>query len=137
MKLKADDYKPMEPGDYRAQFTGYEEVEEGAHGPFVKYFFTVLDEEHAGRSLKGVTSTAFNPKSKSWAWIHALLGRPIERGEEIELDDLVGRKVVLDIDHQQTDRGTFERIAGVRPIRKRKEEADVQADEQDFNDLPF
>lgn len=118
MKLKAEEYEPMKMGDYRARYTGYEKVDEGQHGPFVKHFFTILDEEYAHRSLKGVTSTAFNPMSKLWAWVQALLGRSIEDGEEIDLDDLVGRECWLDIEHQRTDRGVFERIVGVRPIRR-------------------
>ncbi len=134
MKLKAEEYKPMEPGDYRARFTGYEE-DEGVHGPFVKWYFEVLDEEYAGRSLKGVTSTSFNPLSKMWAWVQALLARPIEDGEEIDLDDLVGREVMLDIEHQKTERGTFERIAGVRPVRKRKDEG--EAGGSGLDDPPF
>ena len=119
MKLKAEEYEPMEVSDYRDKFTGYEE-DEGIHGPFVKWYFEVLDEEYPGRSLKGISSTAFNPMSKMWAWVQALLGRPIEDGEELELDDLIGRECLLDIDHHKTERGTFERIVGVRPTRKKR-----------------
>ena len=135
MKLKTEDYEPMEAGDYRARFTGYEE-DEGVHGPFVKMYFEILDKEYAGKSLKGIASAKFNPLSKLFAWTQALLGRPIERGEELELDDLVERECMLTIEHQSTDRGIFERIVSVRPVRK-KENEHHRADESDPEDLPF
>ena len=136
MKLRTTDYEPLEPGDYRAKFTGYEE-DEGEHGPFVKLFFELLDEEHAGKILTGIAYTKFNPMSKLFAWTQALLGRPIEDGEEIDLDDLVGRECMLDIEHRKTERGTFERVVAVRPVRKKKGKPEPVADEEDFDDLHF
>ncbi len=71
------------------------------------------------------------------------MGRPIEDGEEIDLDDLIGREVMIDVDHKQTERGTFERIAGLRPVRRKKKaakpapepEPEVE-EEEDDDDLP-
>ena len=144
MKLKAEEYEPMEVGDYRATFTRYEE-DEGIHGPMVKWFFDLQDEDYEGRSISGISSTSFNPMSKMWAWVQALLGRPIEDGEEIDLDELIGREVMIDVDHKQTERGTFERIASLRPVRKRsskkKKKAEpepepVEEEDEEDDDLP-
>jgi hypothetical protein len=142
IKVKAEAYEPMEIGDYRATFTRYEE-DEGMHGPMIKWFFELDDEDYPGRTISGISSTAFNPMSKMYAWVQALMGRPIEDGEEIDLDDLVGRQVMIDVDHKQTERGTFERIAGLRPVRRKKKqqpepEPEVEDDEDDdLSQAPF
>lgn len=144
-KVKAEAYEPMEAGDYRAVFTRYEE-DEGIHGEMIKWFFDCEDEDYPGRTISGISSTAFNPMSKMYAWVGALMGRPIEDGEEIDLDSLVGREVMIDVDHKQTERGTFERIAGLRPVRKKKakkapepepETEEEDDDEIDFSQAPF
>jgi hypothetical protein len=146
MKLKAEEYEPIELGDYRAKFTRYEE-DEGIHGAMVKWFFDLQDEDYQGRSISGISSTAFNPMSKMWAWVQALLGRPIEDGEEIDLDDLIGREVMIDVDHKQTERGTFEKIAGLRPVRRKKkrpepepveeEDEEEEDEDSDLSEAPF
>jgi hypothetical protein len=145
MKVKAEEYEPMEVGDYLAKFTRYEE-DEGIHGAMVKWFFTLEDEDYSGRTISGISSTSFNPMSKMWAWVQALLARPIEDGEEIDLDDLIGRQVMIDVDHKQTERGTFERIASLRPVRRKKkrqpepepvEEEGDDEEEDDLSEAPF
>lgn len=146
MKLKAESYEAMDVGDYRAKFTRYEE-DEGIHGEMIKWFFDCQDEDYEGRTISGISSTAFNPMSKMYAWVQALMGRPIEDGEEIDLDDLIGREVMIDVDHKLTERGTFERIAGLRPVRKKakknkpepepSEAVEEEDDDEEFDDIPF
>ena len=135
MKVKAEEYTAVEIGDYRAKFTRYEE-DEGIHGAMVKWFFDLQDEEYEGRSISGISSTSFNPMSKMWAWVQALLGRPIEDGEEIDLDELIGREVMIDVDHKVTERGTFEKIAGLRPVRRKKKKKEPEPVEEDEEELP-
>lgn len=69
-----------------------------------------------------------------FAWVQALLGRPIEDGEEIDLDNLTGTECLLDITHKQTEQGTFERIAGVRQVRKKRDEDEPQYQGRDRRD---
>jgi hypothetical protein len=114
------DYEPMDIGSYEGVFTRYEE-DEMEHGPVYKLFFRVMnDEEYEGKELSRLVSQKFNPKSNLFQTVQGLLGRPIRSGEEVELDELVGRPCVLNIGHNVKERGTFEKIDGVNPARKRK-----------------
>jgi rubrerythrin len=114
------DYEPMEMGSYKAVFTRFEE-DEMEHGPVFKLYFKIAnDEPHEGKELSRLVSQKFNPKSNLFQTVQGLLGRPIRPGEEIDLDDLLGRPCVLNIGHNVKERGTFKQIDGVNPARKRK-----------------
>ena len=69
--------------------------------------------EHEGKmdSLSSITSGNTGPKSKSYQWLTALLGRAPKAGEEIE--DPTGTKVLLQITHN--DKG-FPTVAAVLPF---------------------
>jgi hypothetical protein len=114
------DYEPMDIGSYEAIFTRYEE-DEMEHGPVFKLCFKITnDEEYQGKELSRLVSQKFNPKSNLFQTVQGLLGQPIRPGEELDLDELVGRPCVLNIGHNVKERGTFEQIDGVNPARKRK-----------------
>jgi hypothetical protein len=128
------DYEPMEMGSYEAVFTRYME-DEMEHGLVYKLFFKITnDEEYEGKELSRLVSQKFNPKSNLFQTVQGILGRPIRPGEEIDLDDLVGRPCVLNIAHNVKERGTFEQIDGVNPARKRKPKPRPEGKEEDQED---
>jgi hypothetical protein len=133
------DYEPMDIGSYEAIFTRYEEGEM-EHGPVYKLFFEITnDEEYEGKELSRLVSQKFNPKSNLFQTVQGLLGRPIRPGEEIDLDDLVGRPCILNVGHNVKERGTFEQIDGVNPARKKKAKPKPQpereAEDQEDDEL--
>jgi len=124
-KLSYDEsnYEPMDIGSYEAVFTRYEE-DEMEFGPVYKLYFEITnDKEYEGKELSRLVSQKFNPKSNLFQTVQGLLGRPIRPGEEIDLDELIGRPCVLNIGHNVKERGTFEQIDGVNPARKKKAKA--------------
>ena len=125
------DCEPMDIGSYEAIFTRYEE-DEMEHGPVFKLYFKITnDEEYQGKELSRLVSQKFNPKSNLFQTVQGLLGRPIRPGEEIDLDDLLGRPCVLNIGHNVRERGTFEQIDGVNPARKKKAKPRPERKEED------
>jgi hypothetical protein len=136
-KLKYEemgDYEPMDIGSYDADFTRYEE-DEMEFGPVYKLFFKITnDEEYEGKELSRLVSQKFNPKSNLFQTVQGLLGRPIRPGEELDLDDLLGRPCVLNIGHNVKERGTFEQIDGVNPARKKKAKPRPERKEEDQDD---
>jgi hypothetical protein len=136
-KLKYEemgDYEPMDIGSYDADFTRYEE-DEMEFGSVYKLFFKITnDEEYEGKDLSRLVSQKFNPKSNLFQTVQGLLGRPIRPGEELDLDDLLGRPCVLNIGHNVKERGTFEQIDGVNPARKRKAKPRPERKEEDQDD---
>jgi hypothetical protein len=136
-KLKYEemgDYEPMDIGSYEAVFTRYEE-DEMEFGPVYKVFFKITnDEEYEGKELSRLVSQKFNPKSNLFQTVQGLLGRPIRPGEELDLDDLLGRPCVLNIGHNVKERGTFEQIDGVNPARKKKAKPRPERKEEDQDD---
>ena len=132
------DYEPMDIGPYEAVFARYEE-DELEFGPVYKLWFKITnDEEYEGKELSRLVSQKFNPKSNLFQTVQGLLGRPIRPGEEIDLDDLVGRPCVLNIGHNVKERGTFEQIDGVNPSRKKKQKPQPEPEEDDGLDgAPF
>lgn len=114
----------LEPGVYRAKLKNIEEAERanfdtGEPEACRDWTFGVIEEGHEGTTLKGRTSMSFGPKSKAREWVEGLLGRKIEVGEKLGLEDLLGKECDLSVVHKETDRGTFANINSVNPVRKK------------------
>ncbi len=128
------DYEPMDIGSYEAVFTRYEE-DEMEFGPVYKLHFKITnDKEYEGKELSRLVSQKFNPKSNLFQTVQGLLGRPVRPGEEIDLDDLIGRPCVLNIGHNVKERGIFEQIDGVNPARKKKQRQKPDPEPEEEND---
>ena len=136
MKLTAKDYVTVDEGEYPAAFAGYEE-KTTEFGDAILMAFTLRDEEHNGVEIKGLASKKLSPKSKLRGWIEGMVGHVLEAGEDVDLDDLVGRKVMLYISVADTDKGMFNRIEKIRiPKRKAKPVPVVEDEDEDETPKP-
>ena len=82
-----------------------------------------------------------------WQWAQGLLGRAIQPGESIDLEDLIGNECMLTLGHKETDRGTFATVDAVNPVRRKKpkrqpdpepgEEDEDGEDDDDLESAPF
>lgn len=111
-------------GEYLAQITDFEE-ESGNFGPqFRIKFELVKPKAHAGKSISGWCSQKLisgNKKSKLWGWVEAAWNRPVEVGEEVDLDDLVGRQVVLVVITESKEDGTeYNKISAIKPYKQQE-----------------
>lgn len=143
-KRIAIDYVELEPGVYRSELVKVEDIPEGGQfGPYTKWYYKVLEEGFEDIDLRGNTSFNFGPQAKARMWAEALLGRRIDRGETIELDDLIGRQCELTIRMEETERGVYPRIDSVNAVRRKTRskgnpaEASRGSNAEDFEDLPF
>jgi hypothetical protein len=129
MKLTANDYVTVEEGEYPAKFVGYEEKTTD-FGEAVQFRFMLTDEENNGTEIRGLASKKLSPKSKMRGWIEGMLGRALEPREEIDLDDLLDRKVMLYVSVDDTERGMWNRIEKIR-VPKRKPRPVVEDDDEE------
>lgn len=108
-------HQPLKPGVYEAVLTGVEE-RTGQNGDYLQWSFEIAGTH--GQVVKRPTSTSFGPQSNARKFVEAVLGRPLEVGEVIEADDLVGHacQVVIETatlpDGKQVNRVTAVLPAG-------------------------
>jgi hypothetical protein len=137
LKMKAQTHEPPEPGIYRARLVDVQEGE-GQFGPFVKWFYELLEEGYEGQTIRDQSSIpeTFTAATKTWQRSQALLGRLIQPGEEIDLRDLIGNECMLTLGHKETDHGTFATVEAVNPVRRKKpkKQAPLQPSEFDEDD---
>ena len=130
MKYTTTDYEIVEEGEYPAVFSGYEE-RSTEFGDAVMFSFTLRDEEHSGSEIRGLASAKLTPKAKMRAWVEGIMGRALENKEEVDLDDLVGRKVMLYLSVADTEKGMFNRNEKIRVPRRKAKRAPVVEEEEE------
>ncbi len=73
--------------------------------------------------LQGLTnarvSTGINP-SKAYRWLCAILGRQLEVGEKIKVEDLIGRKCIVVVEDRETRFGVVSRVVDVKKAKVKK-----------------
>lgn len=141
----------MEIGVYEARVKSIEEDPEGQFGPQVFFQLEILDEDYEGRVLKAWASMPENgrmtPVHKLHGWLSAIRGSLIREGESVSTDELIGKRVMVQVGHKVKDRGTFEKVEGLTPVRKRRREqaegpreeasSGATVSDEDFEDAPF
>ena len=141
LTLTAEDYTVVDDGEYPAKFAGYEQ-KTTEFGPAVILTFELQDEENRGVAVSGMASQKLTPKAKLRGWVEGMMGRALETNESVDLDDLIGRKVMLYITTQDTDKGMFNRIDKIRvPKRKpapaKPKSVEPEPEDEEEDDLPF
>ncbi|GAI10259.1 unnamed protein product, partial [marine sediment metagenome] len=59
--------------------------------PIINEVFRIAFQRNDGQAIDGITSRIFSTKSKLYSWYSAILGREPAVGEDIDLNELVGR----------------------------------------------
>jgi len=117
MKLTATDYMIVEDGEYPATFAAYE-PRTTEFGDAILLSFELSDPDNHGTIVSSLASKKMSPKSKLRGWIEGMLGRPLEPAEEVDLDSLLGTKVMLYVSTADTETGTFNPSETSRPMRR-------------------
>jgi hypothetical protein len=118
------EFEVLPVGEYLAQITDYEETT-GNFGPQFKFRFEIVKPKaHAGKALSAWCSqklTSGSKKSKLWGWVESAFNRPIEVGEQVDLDDLVGRQVVLVVITDTKDDGSeYNTISSIKAYKSQE-----------------
>ena len=107
LKATSGDYVVVDEGIYQAEVTGYtQEEDHPEYGPRVRIQVTIRDGgEFDGREMSGLCSVKFSAKSKLRVWVEAAIGRKVEDGEDFNLDEIIGRPVMMQVVHRKTEIG--------------------------------
>jgi hypothetical protein len=132
----------FEPGPYEGhllkmesrskQFTNKDEdgndvVEDRS---FIIWHFAIDEEGYEDVTLTAISSTSFGPKSKARRWAGSILRRKLADGEKVREDELKGRPVILNVDNEETERGTFAKVIDLSPVRSKKKAAQAAPQEE-------
>jgi len=112
----AEDYEPLPPGLYVGKLLDVE-PRESANGEYRRWSWEVLDGPEAGRTVYANTSTNFGPQAKARQWVENVLGRELEAGEQVSIDDLVGGRHHLMVENVKRDGRTFDNVSAVHKYR--------------------
>jgi hypothetical protein len=102
LTITAQGNEPIPTGDYRVELTAIE-LSTGQYGDQLKWTFHVLDK---GRNLVAYSSLSPSLASKCMRWAGALLGRPVQAGEQVDFEALIGKTAVAVVVKKRKDDGT-------------------------------
>lgn len=119
MKLRWTATEPVPTGEYPCEVVEVTE-QQGKFGTQLVWKLRLIDPEHEGRELIAWTNTSTSTTSKLAKWASALGFTP-EPGEELDTEDLVGRKAVAQVLIKRSDDGkAFNRVEDLLPLRTKK-----------------
>jgi hypothetical protein len=114
LTITAQGTDPLPTGEYRVELTAIE-LEDGNYGEQLKWTFSVLD---AGRSLVAYSSLSASLASKCMRWAGALLNRPVQAGEQVDFEALVGKTAVAVVLRKRKEDGTeYNAVDDLLPLR--------------------
>ena len=113
----AETYEPLPPGLYVGELQGIES-RESANGQYRRWGWEILEGPYAGRKVYANTSTNFGPQAKARGWVENILGRELEAGEHIGIEDLVGGKHHLMVENVKRDGSVFDNVSAVHQYRE-------------------
>jgi hypothetical protein len=100
--ITAQGTEPLPTGEYRVELTAIE-LSTGQYGDQLRWTFHVLDK---GRNLVAYSSLSASLASKCMRWAGALLGRPVQAGEQVDFDALIGKTAIAVVVRKRKDDGT-------------------------------
>lgn len=108
----AEDYEPTPPGPCVGRLFDIE-PRQSENGEYYRWGWEIVEGPYAGRKVYANTSTNFGPQAKARQWVENILGRELEAGEQIGVDDLVGGKHRLVIENVRKDGRVFDNVIAV------------------------
>lgn len=96
------------------------------------------NEEYIGEEIWDYCGWTMGKKAKLRQRIQAALGRDLEEGEELNTDDILGKRVKLNIEHYSKEDGTKgQKVASAMAYRTKKKRRPVDPTDEDIDELPF
>jgi hypothetical protein len=113
----AEDYELRPQGLYVGELLDIES-RESEKGEYRRWGWEILEGPYAGQKVYANTSTNFGPQAKARQWVENILDRKLEAGEEVRIEDLVGGKHHLMIEHVKRDGRVFDNVSAVHKYRE-------------------
>ena len=115
VKIQVEEYQVLDPGLYSAKFVSIEE-KDSQNGTYWRWTFEATLPDGDVQVVTANSSAKLTAATKAGQWVKTLRGgHKLEPGETVDFDGLAGARCQLNIDTDETDRGTFNRIEAVLP----------------------
>src|SRR5215203_3648306 len=145
-RLTTQGYELLDPGRYVLEVVEAEPVDD--FGPQLKLRLRVAEGEHKGFEFVDYPNRGAKDGvkvgTKAWDIFEACLNTHLSPDEELDTDDLVGKKLEAMVSVKKTGKGNRTEHGTIGPYRPKKDESHVPLDdeepavnEDDFGDLPF
>ena len=145
-RLKAQGYELLDAGRYVLEVTEAEPVNE--FGPQLRLRLRVAEGEHKGFEFVDYPNRGAKDgvkvSTKAWDIFEACLNSRLSPEEELDTDDLIGKRFEAMVSVKKTGKGNRTEHGTVGPHRPKKARAGDESradepvvDEGDFRDLPF
>ena len=144
-KLTAQGYELLPPGHYVLEIVEAEPVDE--YGPQLKLRLRVAEGEYEGFEFIDYPNRGAEDGvkvgTKAWDIFEACLNTRLAPDEELDTDDLVGKRFQAMVSVKKTGKGNRTEHGTIGPHRPKKAEECKEGpkaeepDEEDFEDLPF
>lgn len=120
-----------DPGVYTVEFTDYDGPKPSsfdADKETIELTFTIReDEDYEGQKIRQYFGFSMHPQAKLYGAVKALVGGEIDEDEELDLDDLLGKRAMGTVTIKEKPRrdnpsemARFPRIDAFSPIRRKK-----------------
>lgn len=115
-------FEVVEAGVYPGKL---KEISEGSgeYGDFLRFEWTLLDDDGAATetTISGLCNPLLNSRSKLGAWAQAHLGEELRVGQELDLDELIDKKVMLtvSVEPRKDGQGDRNKVTAVSPMRRK------------------
>lgn len=108
-------------GEYDAMTVDIRQAK-GPHGQIVRIDFMIESEEEGeGRLVSGVASKRLSENTKLGRWMAAVLGRPLEVGEQLSPSDVMHRNCRVVVKHKANGEGqVYANVVQVLPPMRKK-----------------
>jgi hypothetical protein len=113
---RGESMTPLAPGLYVGKLLDIES-RESDNGNYRRWSWEILEGPYAGCKVYANTSTNFGPQAKARNWVENILGRELEAGEQIGIEDLVGGKHHLMVENVKRDGRVFDNVSAVHRYR--------------------
>ncbi len=107
LEYKESEFEALPVGAYSAIYQGCEDFDGDAQfGPAVRLKFVCVGGDVDGRETDVLASKRLTSKSKLAKFVTALAGRPLTRGEKVDLDSFKGVNVLIVVTPKEKGEGT-------------------------------
>lgn len=105
--------------------------DDGQFGPQIKFVFEIEEtlacdsgdpEDWVGQEKWGWCSDSLTPNTKLFKWARQILGGDFEIGDDLVLDDMIGRKVRITIGENKNGNLAITDVAAYRPAKSKQAE---------------
>lgn len=133
MSFHRTSYEPHPEGVTIGQFVDFKDEPDGKFGPQIRLNFDTEEEMEDGRPFRVAywITSAFNPKSNCFKFFRAM-GVDVDNIadaelEAIDLDDFIGKKCQLVIEHKKAADGTVNgKVVNLLPVKKKTRPAQTE-----------